>query len=69
MGKVAIDILEEISLFSDLTPALALNQKDLHRFLDKWPHVGIKIYKRFARIMSGRMKTLIVQLTEGEKPL
>ena len=73
MGKD--DLVGEITFYK-VTPAsatveattkltaLALNQKELHRFLDKWPHLGIKIYRRFAGIMSGRHKNLLDQFAK-----
>jgi len=69
------DLIGEIS-FSQVTAAsatveakttftaVALNQKERHRLLDKQPPLGIKVYKRLARVMSGRMKTMIAQLAK-----
>lgn len=73
------DLIGEITFYKTIIPAaatveaktiftaVALNQKEFHRFLDKRPLLGFKIYKHFARIMSQRFKNLISQFAESVK--
>ncbi len=73
------DLIGEVTFYKTITPAaatveaktvftaVALNQKEFHRFLDKRPVLGFKIYKHFARIMSQRFKNLIGQFAESVK--
>ncbi len=72
------DLIGEITFFKG-TPASAtveakaayktvvINQKALHRFLEKQAQLGMKIYKNFARVMSGRLKTVNAKLADSVK--
>ena len=69
------DLIGEVTFFKN-TPAsatvqatapfkaLQLNQKDFHRLLDSHPPLGLKIYKKFSRILSVRIKKRLAQLVE-----
>jgi len=69
------DLLGEVTFFKN-TPAsasvkatapfkaLELNQKDFHRLLDANPNLGLKIYKKFSRVLSVRIKKRLAQLVE-----
>jgi len=69
------DLLGEVTFFKN-TPAsasvkatapfqaLELNQKDFHRLLDTNPNLGLKIYKKFSRVLSVRIKKRLAQLVE-----
>jgi CRP/FNR family transcriptional regulator, cyclic AMP receptor protein len=73
------DLVGEITFYKTITPAaatveaktiftaVAIKQREFHRFLDKRPPLGFKLYKHFARIMSGRFKNLIGQFAESVK--
>ncbi|TAL09439.1 MAG: cyclic nucleotide-binding domain-containing protein [Nitrospirae bacterium] len=79
--KVAIDevgkddLLGEVTFFKN-TPAsasvqatapfraLQFNQKEFHRLLDDNPPLGLKIYKKFSRVLSVRIKKRLAQLIE-----
>jgi CRP/FNR family cyclic AMP-dependent transcriptional regulator len=69
------DLLGEVTFFKN-TPAsasvqatapfraLEFNQKDFHRLLDTHPPLGLKIYKKFSRVLSVRIKKRLAQLVE-----
>jgi CRP-like cAMP-binding protein len=69
------DLLGEVTFFKN-TPAsasvqatapfkaLQFNQKDFHRLLDTHPPLGLKIYKKFSRVLSVRIKKRLAQLVE-----
>ena len=69
------DLLGEVTFFKN-TPAsasvqatapfkaLQFNQKDFHRLLDTHPPLGLKIYKKFSRVLSMRIKKRLAQLVE-----
>ena len=69
------DLLGEVTFFKN-TPAsasvqatapfraLQFNQKDFHRLLDDNPPLGLKIYKKFSRVLSVRIKKRLAQLVE-----
>ena len=69
------DLLGEVTFFKN-TPAsasvqaitsfkaLQFNQKDFHRLLDTDPQLGLKIYKKFSRVLSVRIKKRLAQLVE-----
>ena len=69
------DLLGEVTFFKN-TPAsatvqatapfkaLQFNQKDFHRLLDADPPLGLKIYKKFSRVLSVRIKKRLAQLVE-----
>jgi CRP-like cAMP-binding protein len=69
------DLLGEVTFFKN-TPAsasvkatapfqaLQFNQKDFHRLLDAHPPLGLKIYKKFSRVLSVRIKKRLAQLVE-----
>ena len=69
------DLVGEITFFKN-TPAsasvvangpyqaLEIEQKEFHRLLGAYPKLGVKMYKKFARILSGRVKTCLAQLVE-----
>ena len=69
------DLLGEVTFFKN-TPAsasvqatapfkaLQFNQKDFHRLLDANPTLGLKIYKKFSRVLSMRIKKRLAQLVE-----
>ena len=69
------DLLGEVTFFKN-TPAsatvqatvpfkaLEFNQKDFHRLLDGNPPLGLKIYKKFSRVLSMRIKKRLAQLVE-----
>jgi CRP/FNR family transcriptional regulator len=69
------DLLGEVTFFKN-TPAsatvqatapfkaLEFNQKDFHRLLDTHPPLGLKIYKKFSRVLSMRIKKRLAQLVE-----
>jgi CRP-like cAMP-binding protein len=44
--------------------ALEFDQKDFHRLLDTHPPLGLKIYKKFSRVLSVRIKKRLAQLVE-----
>ncbi len=46
-------------------PALDLKQKEFRRLLDAHPALGLKIYKKFARILSVRIKMRLDQFVES----
>lgn len=69
------DLLGEVTFFKN-TPAsatvqatapfkaLEFNQKEFHRLLDANPTLGLKIYKKFSRVLSVRIKKRLAQLVE-----
>ena len=69
------DLLGEVTFFKN-TPAsasvqatapfkaLQFNQKEFHRLLDSHPPLGLKIYKKFSRVLSVRIKKRLAQLVE-----
>jgi CRP-like cAMP-binding protein len=69
------DLLGEVTFFKN-TPAsasvkatapfkaLEFNQKAFHRLLDAHPPLGLKIYKKFSRVLSMRIKKRLAQLVE-----
>ena len=69
------DLLGEVTFFKN-TPAsatvkatapfsaLQFNQKEFHRLLDANPPLGLKIYKKFSRVLSVRIKKRLAQLVE-----
>lgn len=69
------DLLGEVTFFKN-TPAsasvqatapfraLEFNQKEFHRMLDDHPPLGLKIYKKFSRVLSVRIKKRLAQLVE-----
>lgn len=69
------DLLGEVTFFKN-TPAsatvvanspfraLELGHKELHRLLDDHPELGLKIYKKFARVLSVRIKSILARLIE-----
>jgi CRP/FNR family transcriptional regulator len=69
------DLLGEVTFFKN-TPAsatvqatapfkaLQFNQKEFHRLLDAHPPLGLKIYKKFSRVLSVRIKKRLAQLVE-----
>jgi len=69
------DLLGEVTFFKN-TPAsaavqattsfkaLEFNQKDFHHLLDTHPPLGLKIYKKFSRVLSVRIKKRLAQLVE-----
>ena len=69
------DLLGEVTFFKN-TPAsasvqatapfkaLQFKQKDFHRLLDTHPPLGLKIYKKFSRVLSVRIKKRLTQLVE-----
>lgn len=69
------DLLGEVTFFKN-TPAsatvqatapfraLEFNQKEFHRLLDAHPPLGLKIYKKFSRVLSVRIKKRLAQLIE-----
>jgi CRP-like cAMP-binding protein len=69
------DLLGEVTFFKN-TPAsasvqatapfkaLQFNQKEFHRLLDTDPPLGLKIYKKFSRVLSMRIKKRLAQLVE-----
>ena len=79
--KIAIDqvgkddLLGEVTFFKN-TPAsatvqatapfraLQFNQKEFHRLLDANPPLGLKIYKKFSRVLSLRIKKRLAQIVE-----
>jgi CRP-like cAMP-binding protein len=73
------DLLGEVTFFKN-TPAsasvqatapfkaLQFNQKDFHRLLDTHPPLGLKIYKKFSRVLSVRIKKRLTQLVEHLPP-
>ena len=70
------DLLGEVTFFKN-TPAsatvqatapfttLEFNQKDFHRLLDTHRPLGLKIYKKFSRVLSMRIKKRLAQLVES----
>jgi CRP/FNR family transcriptional regulator len=69
------DLLGEVTFFRNTpasatveakTPfkALVLNQKEFHRLLDENPTLGLKVYKKFSRVLSVRIKKRLAQLVE-----
>lgn len=69
------DLLGEVTFFKN-TPAsatvvanssfkaLEMSHKELHRLLDDHPELGLKIYKKFARVLSVRIKKILARLVE-----
>ena len=69
------DLLGEVTFFKN-TPAsatvqatapfraLQFNQKEFHRLLDAHTPLGLKIYKKFSRVLSVRIKKRLAQLIE-----
>ncbi len=69
------DLLGEVTFFKN-TPtsatvqatapfkALQFNQKEFHHLLDDHPPLGLKIYKKFSRVLSVRIKKRLAQIVE-----
>lgn len=73
------DLLGEVTFFKN-TPAsatveasapfraLVMSQKEFHRVLEDNPVLGLKIYKKFARVLSVRIKKRLADLVEYLPP-